>query len=76
VIRSLSGVLLLFNRPDRSFLAWTGLTSELHQPDRCRGLLWKFSSFASRDRSDRCRSIVLELLFRYVLESVKVVVGS
>jgi hypothetical protein len=34
----------------------TGLTGELHRPDRCRGLLWKFSSFASRDRSDRCCS--------------------
>jgi hypothetical protein len=27
-------------------------------------------------RSDQCRSVVLELLFRCVLESVKVVVGS
>jgi hypothetical protein len=35
------------------FLASTGLTSELHRPDRCSGLLWKFPGFASRDRSDR-----------------------
>jgi hypothetical protein len=28
------------------FLAWTGLTGELHRPDWCRGLLWKFSDFA------------------------------
>jgi hypothetical protein len=51
------------------FLAWTGLTDELQRPDRCRGLLWKFSNFASRDRSngaahqpDRCSLVVLELL--------------
>jgi hypothetical protein len=28
------------------FLTWAGLTAELYWPDRCRGLLWKFSNFA------------------------------
>jgi hypothetical protein len=51
------------------FLAWTGLTGELHHPDRCSGLLWKFLDFASRDgltgaahRPDWCSPVVLELL--------------
>jgi hypothetical protein len=28
------------------FLAWTSLTGELHQPTRCRGLMWKFLGLA------------------------------
>jgi hypothetical protein len=35
------------------FLAGTGLTGVLHQPDRCRVVLWKSPGFTSRDRSDR-----------------------
>jgi hypothetical protein len=27
------------------FLVLTDVTGELHRPDRCRGLLWKFSDF-------------------------------
>jgi hypothetical protein len=35
------------------FLAVTGLTGVLHQPDRCGAFLWKSPSLTSRDRSDR-----------------------
>jgi hypothetical protein len=44
------------------FLAWTGLTGELHHCYQCRGLLWKFSDFSSRDWSDRCCSPVWPVL--------------
>jgi hypothetical protein len=65
------------------FLAVTGLTGVLHQPDRCGATCGSrqvspagTGLTGGAHRSDRCWSVDSRLLFRCVLGSVRLEVGS